>query len=75
MTAGQRLPSRLAVDRMLDLHHLGAEAGQQLGAEGQRLHLLGGEDPHVVERLAELRRTLVGNVPQSHRGHRNDGGR
>jgi hypothetical protein len=36
---------------MLDLYHLRAEAGHQLGPERQRLHLLGREHPHALERL------------------------
>ncbi len=38
--------------RVLDLDDVGAQAGEQLGGVGQRLHLLGGQDAHAVERLA-----------------------
>ena len=44
--------ARLAVHRVLDLDHVGTESGQQLGGERERLHLLGGEDAHAVQRLA-----------------------
>ena len=36
--------SRLAVEGMLHLHHLGTHAREQLRAEGHRLHLFDGED-------------------------------
>ena len=61
-----RRPARLAVDRVLDLHHLGAEAGEHLGRVGERLHLLGGEHPDAVERLAERLRVGVGDVSEPH---------
>ena len=50
---GRRRPARLAVHRMLDLDDLGAEPGEHLGRVRQRLHLLGREHAHAVERLAE----------------------
>ena len=67
--AGERAPARLAVHRVLDLHDVGAEPGQQLRRVGQRLHLLGGEDPHAVERLAVLSALGVGDVSEFHRRH------
>ena len=57
----------LAVLRMLDLHHVRAEASEQLGGVRQRLHLLRREHAHPVERLAVLLCTLVRNVAQLHR--------
>jgi hypothetical protein len=60
-------PSRLAVAGVLDLHDLGAEAGQQLRGVGEGLHLHGGQDPHAVERLAVPRRVGVGDVSEAHR--------
>jgi hypothetical protein len=45
----ERPPARLARPGVLDLDHVGAEAGQELGGVGQRLHLLGGQDAHAVE--------------------------
>ncbi len=59
--------ARLAVHGVLDLHDVGAEAGQQLRRVRQRLHLLGREHAHAVERLAVLRRVLVRHVAESHR--------
>ena len=53
--AGVDAAARLAVHRVLDLHDLGAEPGEQLRRVRQRLHLLGREDAHAVERLAVLR--------------------
>ena len=50
----------------LDLDHLGAEATQQLGGVGERLHLLEGEDAHAVERLAPPRRLRVDDVTELH---------
>ena len=38
--------------RRFDLHHVGAEPGQQLGRVRQRLHLLERQDAYTVERLA-----------------------
>ena len=48
--AASRGPSRRR--RVLDLDDLGAEARQELGGEGQRLHLLERQDPDAVERLS-----------------------
>ena len=62
----RRRPPRLAVHRVLDLHHVGAEPGEQLRRVRQRLHLLGREHPHAVERLAVLLRTLVRDVAEPH---------
>ena len=67
--AGRRRPARLAVHRVLDLHDLGAEAGEQLGRVRERLHLLGREHPDAVERLAERLRVGVGDVAEPHRRH------
>ena len=52
----------------LDLHHVGAEAGEQLGGVGQRLHLLEGEHPHAVEGLAEREGVGVSGVSELHGG-------
>jgi hypothetical protein len=56
------------VHRVLDLHHLRTEACEQLRRVRQRLHLLGREHPHAVERLAVPRSFLVGHVAESHGG-------
>ena len=45
---------------------VGAQAGEQLRAPGQRLHLLEGEDAHAVERLPGPRGLLVGDLPEPH---------
>ena len=58
--------ARLAVYRVLDLDHVGAESGQQLGGERERLHLLGGEDAHTVERLAVGEGVGVPDVAELH---------
>ena len=70
----QRAPAGLAVHRVLDLDHLGAEAGQQLGGVGERLHLLDGEDAHAVERLAPRGGFGVGGLPEAHGGDRRTSG-
>ena len=66
----------LAAQR-LDLDDVGAEAGQQLRGVRQRLHLLGGEHPHAVERPAhpahpspKSRRVVNGCVDDSSRVRR-----
>ena len=64
--AGERPAPGLAVHGVLDLDDLGAEAGEQLGGVGQRLHLLGGEDAHAVERLPVAGRRRVGDVAELH---------
>ena len=61
-----RAAAEVAALGVLDLHHVGAEAGQQLGGVGERLHLLEGEDAHAVERLAGARRAGVGDVSEAH---------
>ena len=62
----QRRPARVAPLGVLHLDHLGAEPGQELGGVGQRLHLLEGQHPHPVERLAVAHCALVGDVTQLH---------
>ncbi len=47
----------VAGHRMLDLDHLGTQAGQQLGGEREGRHLLDGQDPYAVKRPGNL---LVG---------------
>ena len=64
--AGIGAAPEVARARRLDLDHLGAEPAQQLGGEGQRLHLLEGEDADAVERLAPARRVGVDDVAQLH---------
>ena len=44
----------VAGHRVLDLHHLGPEAGQELGGEREGRHLLGGQDPYAVQRPEDL---------------------
>jgi hypothetical protein len=51
---------------VLDLHDVGAEAGQELGGVGERLHLLEGEDAHAVERLPRAGRAGVHDVSEAH---------
>jgi hypothetical protein len=51
---------------VLDLHHLGPEAAEELRGVREGLHLLEGEHAHAVERLARPRRTGVGDVPEAH---------
>ncbi len=62
----ERTSAQVAVDRVLDLDDVGAQPGQQLGGEGERLHLLEGEHADTVERLAVGRRRFVGHFAQSH---------
>ena len=45
----QGAPGRFAGFRVLDLHHLGAQASHQLGRVGERLHLLDGQDADALE--------------------------
>jgi hypothetical protein len=52
---------------MLDLHHFGAEARHQLRPERQRLHLLGRQHPHSVERLAVALGVGVANLSELQR--------
>ena len=52
----------------LDLHHVGAQVREQLGGEGQRLHLLHGEHPQAVERLAPDGALAVPNLSKLHVG-------
>ena len=59
-------PARLALDGVLDLHDLGAQPGEQLGGERERLHLLGGEDAHPVERPLRRGGAGVGDVSEAH---------
>jgi hypothetical protein len=47
---GQRVAARLALTRVLDLHHVGAQVREQLRRERHRLHLLDREDAHARER-------------------------
>ena len=47
-----RAAPEVAALRVLDLHDVGAEPGEQLGGVGERLHLLEGEHADAVERLA-----------------------
>ena len=51
---------------MLDLHHLGAEAGQELGGIGESRHLLGGEDTDPLERARVGRILRVGDISEAH---------
>jgi hypothetical protein len=51
---------RLAVHRVLDLHHLGAEVREQLRGERHCLHLLDREDPHAGERAIGERSSCSG---------------
>jgi hypothetical protein len=62
----QRAAARVAALGVLDLDHLGAETGQELGGERQRLHLFQGQHPHPVERLAQAGGFLVGDVAHLH---------
>ena len=62
----RRATARLAVARVLDLHHLGAEPAEQHRGVRQRLHLLHREDAHAVERLAVVLRAGVGDVTDLH---------
>jgi hypothetical protein len=48
---------------VLDLDDVGPQAGQQLCAPRQRLHLLERQHPHAVERLAEPGRLGIDYVP------------
>jgi hypothetical protein len=63
---GERPPACLAGRRVLDLHHVRTQAGQELRAVGQRLHLLGRENPHPVEGAAVAGRLGVDHVTESH---------
>jgi hypothetical protein len=63
---GQRATTQVAVDGVLDLDDVGAEAGEQLCGERQGLHLLEGEDPHAVERLAVREGRFVHHFAESH---------
>ena len=51
---------------VLDLDHVGAEAGEQLGGVGEGLHLLGGQDADAVERLAVVGGAGVRDVSELH---------
>ena len=64
-----RSPTRLAGPGLLHLHHVRTQAGEELGAEGKRLHLLDAEDPDAVERLPVFDRALVCNVSKLHAPH------
>ena len=63
---GRRAPPEVARAGRLDLDHLGAEAPQQLGGVGERLHLLEGQDADAGQRLAPVRRFRVDDVAQPH---------
>jgi hypothetical protein len=63
---GERPAARLAGAGVLDLDDVGAEARQQLGGVGERLHLLRGQDADAVERPPELRRIAVHHVAELH---------
>jgi hypothetical protein len=64
----QRAAAEVTPLGVLDLDHLRPEAGQELGGVGQRLHLLQGEHPDAVERLARPGRGRVGDVSEAHPG-------
>jgi hypothetical protein len=61
-----RAAPRLAVDRMLDLHHVGAQVREQLGGERQRLHLLDREHAHTPSR-GRAETALAHGAPRSDR--------
>ncbi len=50
VTDGQGSAPEVAPGGVLDLDHVGAEPGQQLGGERQGLHLLDRQDPNAGER-------------------------
>src|SRR4029453_1047270 len=58
-------PPPLAVNRVLDLHALGAEVREQLRGERHRLHLLDGEDADPRERPVNLLRHALLHVRHS----------
>ena len=55
------------VHRMLDLHDVGAEAGEHLRRERHRRHLLEREHSYTVERLAVLLCLAVPDITQAQR--------
>ena len=63
---GHGAAAEIAGARRLHLDDVGAQPAEQLGGVGERLHLLEGEDPHAVERLAPVRRLRVDDVAQLH---------
>ena len=64
--AGMEVRPEVAGAGRLDLHHVGAQAAQQLGGPGQGLHLFESEDAHAVEWLAPSGRVGVDDVAQLH---------
>ena len=62
----ERSPTRLPVNRVLDLHDVGAEAREQLRGERQRLHLLEREHAHAFQWLAVRHRLSVRDVAEPH---------
>jgi len=62
---GLRAATGLAAER-LDLHDVGAEAGEELGGVRQGLHLLQGEDAHPFEGLAVLQGICVDDISEFH---------
>ncbi len=66
LMAGMRAAPEVAGARCLDLDDVGAEAAEQLGGEGKRLHLLEGEHADPVERLAPAGRVGVDDVAELH---------
>jgi hypothetical protein len=60
----------LALGRVLDLHHLGAEVGEKLSRIGHGLHLLDGEDAHIGEgkRVGCVQGGLRVGAHRSHKG-------
>ena len=63
---GHGAPAEVARAGRLHLDDLGTEPAEQLGGVGERLHLLEGQDPDAVERLAPVRRLRVDDVAELH---------